>query len=88
MPFLNLPPAFERLVALPAASSGRGYYRLSASIIYAPYWKLRSSKFDPRHQPRKPIARRGGAMSTKIIAGLLLAAVVIFLALVIGGIFR
>ena len=25
MPFLNLPPAFERLVAFPAASSGRGF---------------------------------------------------------------
>ena len=60
----------------------------TVSIIYAPYWKMRSSKFDPRRQPRKPIARRGGAMSMKIVAGLLFAAVVIFLALVISGIFR
>ncbi len=37
MPFLNLPPAFERLVVFPAASSGLGYYGLSVSIIYAPY---------------------------------------------------
>jgi hypothetical protein len=49
---------------------------------------LRSSKFDPRRQPGKPTARRGGAMSKTIVAALLFAAVVIFLALVIGGVFR
>jgi hypothetical protein len=49
---------------------------------------LRSSKVDPRRQARRPIARRGGAIRKRIVAGLLFAAVVIFLALVIGGIFR
>jgi hypothetical protein len=37
MLLLNLPLAFERLMAFPATSSRRGYYRLSVPIIYAPY---------------------------------------------------
>jgi hypothetical protein len=82
------PAGLCRLMAFPATSSRRGYYRLSVSIIYAPYWKLRSSKFDRRRQPRRPTARRGNALSKRILAGLLFAAVVIFLALVISGIFR
>jgi hypothetical protein len=49
---------------------------------------LRSFKFDPRRQPRKPAARRGVALSKKIVAGLLLAGAAIFLASVIGGVFR
>jgi hypothetical protein len=48
---------------------------------------LRSSKFDPRRQPGRPAARRGVALR-KIVAGLLLAAAAIFLASVIGGLFR
>ena len=32
MLFLNLPLAFERLMAFPATSRRRGYYRLSLSI--------------------------------------------------------
>jgi hypothetical protein len=43
---------------------------------------MRSSKFDPRRQPR------GVTLNKKIVAGLLLGGVVIFLASVIGGIFR
>jgi hypothetical protein len=49
---------------------------------------LRSSKVDPRRQPSRLIARRGGAIRKRIVGGLLFAAVVIFLGLVIGGIFR
>jgi hypothetical protein len=43
---------------------------------------MRSSKFDPRRQPR------GGTLNKKIVAGLLLVGVVIFLASIIGGFFR
>jgi hypothetical protein len=43
---------------------------------------MRSSKFDPRRQPRSVTP------SKKIVAGLLLVAAVIFLVSVIGGIFR
>jgi hypothetical protein len=43
---------------------------------------MRSSKFDPRRQLRSV------ALNKKIVAGLLLVAAVIFLASVIGGIFR
>jgi hypothetical protein len=53
-----------------------------------PIVELRSSKFDPRRQPRQPPARRSVALMGKIVAGLFLAAVVIFLASVIGGAFR
>jgi hypothetical protein len=47
---------------------------------------MRSSKFDSRRQPRRPAARR--IPNKKIITGLLLLGVVIFLASVIGGLFR
>jgi hypothetical protein len=43
---------------------------------------MRSSKFDPRRQ------LRGGTLNKKIVAGLLLVGVVIFLASIIGGIFK
>jgi nucleotidyltransferase/DNA polymerase involved in DNA repair len=43
---------------------------------------MRSSKFDPRRQLRSV------TLNKKIVAGLLLVAAVIFLASVIGGIFR
>ena len=44
---------------------------------------MRSSKFDPRRQPR------GGTLNKKIIAGLLLVGVVTFLAAIfISGMFR
>jgi hypothetical protein len=43
---------------------------------------MRASKFDPRRQ------HRTATVSKKIVAGLLLVAAVIFLASVIGGIFR
>jgi hypothetical protein len=50
--------------------------------------ELRSSKFDPRRQPRRPTARRAAALRGKIVAGLLFATAVIFLATVIGGVFN
>jgi hypothetical protein len=43
---------------------------------------MRSSKNDPRRQHRR------GTLNKKIVAGLLLFAAVIFVASVIGGIFR
>jgi hypothetical protein len=49
---------------------------------------MRSSKFDPRRQPRSPIARRNVILNKKIVTGLLLLGVAIFLASVIGGLFR
>jgi hypothetical protein len=42
---------------------------------------MRSSKFDPRRQ------FSGVTLNKKIVTGLLLVAVVIFLAVVIGGVF-
>jgi hypothetical protein len=59
------------------------------SIVYAPCGdKLRSSKFDPRRRHLGLYARSGVALRKRIIAGSLFVAVVIFLALVIGGAFR
>jgi hypothetical protein len=49
---------------------------------------LRSSKLDPRRQTRRPAARRGVALRKKIVAGLLFATALIFLALIIGGVVR
>ena len=49
---------------------------------------MRPSKFDARRQPREPAARRSVILTKRIGTGLLLVAVVIFLALVIGGIFQ
>jgi hypothetical protein len=43
---------------------------------------MRSSKYDPRRQ------YRSGTLTKKIIGGLLLIAVVIFLASIISGVFR
>jgi hypothetical protein len=43
---------------------------------------MRASKFDPRRQ------HRNATVGKKIVTGLLLVAAVIFLASVIGGIFR
>jgi hypothetical protein len=37
MLLLNLPLALERLMAFPATSSRRRHYRLSVSVICAPY---------------------------------------------------
>jgi hypothetical protein len=53
-----------------------------------PIVEVRSSKFDPRRQPGRPTARRSVALGGKIVAGVLFAAAVIFLASVIGGAFR
>jgi len=43
---------------------------------------MRSSKFDQRRRPR------GVTLNKKIVTGLLLVGLVIFLASIIGGIFR
>lgn len=43
---------------------------------------MRSSKFDQRRQPR------GVTLNKKIVTGLLLVCTVIFLAAIIGGIFK
>jgi hypothetical protein len=59
------------------------------AIVYARCGdKLRSSKFDPRQSHLGLYARSGVALRKRIIAGSLFGAVVIFLALVIGGAFR
>ena len=72
-----------------SANAGRRPCYSAISII-SPHskQKLRSSKLDLRRQPRIPVARRGVALRKKIVAGLLLATALIFLALVIGGVFR
>jgi hypothetical protein len=69
--------------------SGEGPRRVGLVAHHLhPVAKMRSSKFDPRRQPRRPLSRHGVALRNRIVAGLILAAVLIFLALVTGGIFR